>query len=185
MIHLYCGDGKGKTTAAMGLALRALGRDKRVVVCQFLKSGDSGERLALERFERAVVLPVPETVKFIFQMNEAEKEQTRREMSALLEQAAELVRRGACDLLVLDEVCAALTTGILAVEQVTGFWTKRGRPKWFSLAGTRRKHCGRGPIISPKWRLAAIPLNRENPPGGALSGKRTVLCDKKAEKSMD
>ena len=47
MIHIYCGDGKGKTTAAMGLALRAAGRGKRVVVAQFLKGADSGERAAL------------------------------------------------------------------------------------------------------------------------------------------
>ena len=121
MIHLYCGDGKGKTTAAMGLALRALGRGRRVVICQFLKNGDSGERLALERFEQAVVLPVPDTMKFTVQMTEAEKEQTRQEMTALFEQAAELVRRGECDLLVLDEVCAAITTGMLCVEQVAEF----------------------------------------------------------------
>ena len=43
LVHLYCGDGKGKTTAAMGLGLRALGRGLRVTVVQFLKSGNSGE----------------------------------------------------------------------------------------------------------------------------------------------
>jgi len=121
VIHLYCGDGKGKTTAAMGLALRALGRGKKVVVCQFLKDGDSGERLALERFEQAVLLPVPQQMKFVFQMTEEEKAQTRREMCALFDRAAELVRRGECDLLVLDEVCAALSTGMLCEEQVAVF----------------------------------------------------------------
>ena len=45
LVHLYCGDGKGKTTAAMGLGLRALGRGLRVTVVQFLKSGNSGEDL--------------------------------------------------------------------------------------------------------------------------------------------
>ena len=44
MIHLYCGASKGKTTAAMGLALRAAGHGERVVIAQFLKSGNSGER---------------------------------------------------------------------------------------------------------------------------------------------
>ena len=43
MIQIYCGDGKGKTTAAMGLAVRAAGRGNPVVIAQFLKSADSGD----------------------------------------------------------------------------------------------------------------------------------------------
>ena len=49
LLHLYWGDGKGKTTAAMGLALRALGSGKRVVIVQFLKGGKSGEIPLLEQ----------------------------------------------------------------------------------------------------------------------------------------
>ncbi|MBM6901502.1 cob(I)yrinic acid a,c-diamide adenosyltransferase, partial [Gemmiger formicilis] len=49
MLHLYWGDGKGKTTAAMGLALRALGHRRKVVIVQFLKDGTSGEIEPLRR----------------------------------------------------------------------------------------------------------------------------------------
>ena len=74
MVHLYCGEGKGKTTAAMGLALRMAGRGKRVVVAQFLKGADSGERLALAQVPGVRLLEVPERVKFSFQLTPAERE---------------------------------------------------------------------------------------------------------------
>ena len=68
MVHLYCGEGKGKTTAAMGLALRMAGRDREVVVAQFLKGSDSGERLALAQVPGVRLLEVPEKVKFSFRL---------------------------------------------------------------------------------------------------------------------
>lgn len=74
MVHLYCGEGKGKTTAAMGLALRMAGRGKRVVVAQFLKGADSGERYALAMLPQVTLLPLPERVKFSFQLTPEERE---------------------------------------------------------------------------------------------------------------
>ena len=55
LIHIYYGDGKGKTTCALGMALRALGNGLRVQLYQFLKDAPSGEIEALKRFERAEV----------------------------------------------------------------------------------------------------------------------------------
>ena len=102
LLHLYYGDGKGKTTAAMGLALRALGSGKRVVIVQFLKGGQSGEIPLLEQLG-ATVYRGKAGQKFVFQMNEAEKAATR----ALQNQNLAAALAQPCDLLVLDEAGSA------------------------------------------------------------------------------
>ncbi|MDM8240175.1 cob(I)yrinic acid a,c-diamide adenosyltransferase [Pseudoflavonifractor phocaeensis] len=116
MLHLYCGNGKGKTTAAMGLALRAAGRGKRVVIAQFLKGANSGERFALAQLPQVTLLPVPDAVIFSFRMTEEERRAEARRYQDLLAQ----IRREApgCFLLVLDEACAAVNTGLLPLEDL-------------------------------------------------------------------
>lgn len=108
LVHLYCGDGKGKTTAAVGLALRALGAGRTVTVVQFLKDGQSGELALLRRLGAAVYSGQP-GMKFVFQMNGAEKAAARAAHDALLRRAL----AEPCDLLVLDEACAALALGMV------------------------------------------------------------------------
>ena len=107
MLHLYWGNGKGKTTAAMGLALRALGHGRRVVIVQFLKDGTSGE-IAPLRAAGAAVYACP-NAKFTWLMDEADKAAAREASSRALGQAL----AEPFDLLVLDEACAALKSGIL------------------------------------------------------------------------
>ena len=102
LLHLYYGDGKGKTTAAMGLALRALGSGKRVVIVQFLKGGNSGEIPLLAKLG-AEIYRGKAGQKFVFQMNEAEKAATRELQNRNLRNA---MARPA-DLLVLDEAGSA------------------------------------------------------------------------------
>ena len=99
LLHLYYGDGKGKTTAAMGLALRAMGSGKRVVILQFLKGGKSGEVPLLEQLG-AKVYRGKAGQKFVFQMNEAEKEATRQLQNANLTAAM----ADPADLLILDDL---------------------------------------------------------------------------------
>ena len=122
MVHLYCGEGKGKTTAAMGLALRMAGRGRAVVIAQFLKGVDSGERLALAQVPGVRLLEVPERVKFSFQLTPAEREAERTRNTRLLA----LARKAApsCDLLVLDEVIDALR-GFLPQEELCAFLDER------------------------------------------------------------
>ena len=102
LVHLYYGDGKGKTTAAMGLALRALGSGKRVVIVQFLKGGKSGEIPLLEQLGAAVYRGKAGQ-KFVFQMDEAEKAATR----ALQNKNLAAALAAPADLLVLDEAGSA------------------------------------------------------------------------------
>lgn len=107
MLHLYWGNGKGKTTAAMGLALRALGHGQRVVIVQFLKDGTSGE-IAPLRAAGAAVYACP-NAKFTWLMDEADKAAAREASARALGQAL----AEPFDLLVLDEACAALKSSIL------------------------------------------------------------------------
>ena len=102
LVHLYWGEGKGKTTAAMGLALRALGSGKRVVIVQFLKGGKSGEIPLLEQLG-AKVYRGKAGQKFVFQMNDAEKAATR----ALQNENLRAAMAESADLLLLDEAGSA------------------------------------------------------------------------------
>lgn len=102
LIHLYWGKGKGKTTAAMGLALRALGCGKRVTVVQFLKKGTSGELEPLRQLG-AAVHSGGGCGKLVSQMTLEEKQDTARQNTEHLKNAL----ASPCDLLILDEACAA------------------------------------------------------------------------------
>ena len=72
-IHVYYGDGKGKTTAAMGLVLRAAGSGLDVLMFQFLKDNSSSERVILEQIPNVTCLPGKDRVKFVSKMNADEK----------------------------------------------------------------------------------------------------------------
>lgn len=111
LLHLYWGDGKGKTTAAMGLALRALGSGKRVVIVQFLKGGKSGEIPLLEQLG-AKIYRGKAGQKFVFQMDDAEKAATRELQNANLRAA----QQEPADLLILDEAGSAWELDVVDKE---------------------------------------------------------------------
>ena len=86
MIHVYTGDGKGKTTAAVGLAVRALGHGRNVLFVQFLKGGETGEVGELESLG-ATVVRSPRRHGFWWTLDEGEKDDVRREHDRLVRTA--------------------------------------------------------------------------------------------------
>ena len=113
MLHIYTGEGKGKTTAAMGLALRAIGHGKKVVILQFLKSGTSGELMPLTKLG-ATVISGKSGCKFVSAMSPEEKQETRNMNDGNMRNVLGMT----FDLLVLDEVCAALKYNLVDPELI-------------------------------------------------------------------
>lgn len=145
-VHIYHGEGKGKTTAAMGLALRALGSGWRVYIVQFLKGEPSGEISVLETLPGVSILRGKPGTKFSFQMNGAEREEARQLHTGQLARAMAAAKAGACELLVLDEALGACACGLLDEDELLRYIADK--PPGLELVLT-----GRGP--SPALLAAA------------------------------
>lgn len=125
MVHLYVGDGKGKSTAAVGLAVRARGQGLKALLCQFLKSGKSGEILMLEQLGVQIV-STRHNGKFTFQMTDAERETTAQNCMAALDEILRLLEQASVDLIILDEVVDAVNAGLIPLDALLRFL--RARP---------------------------------------------------------
>lgn len=123
-VHIYCGEGKGKTTAAVGLAVRLAGSGGRAVIVRFLKNDNSGEVAGLRQIEGVTVIPCEKSFGFTWQMSDEQKREAAEVYALLLERAAAESMQ-LCQssdkpvLLVLDEVCAAVSSGLLSERAVT------------------------------------------------------------------
>lgn len=136
LIHIYCGAGKGKTTASIGLIARAAGHGRRVLLVQFLKDGHSGEIDSLRMLPGVQVLAGQVTTKFTYQMDVEEQLATRSLHESFFQQAADQAHAGLVDLLVLDEVLGAINTGLLQNEEVLDFL--RSKPSELEVVLTGR-----------------------------------------------
>ncbi len=121
LIHIYCGDGKGKTTCGMGLCVRAAGAGKKVLIFQFMKDNSGAERKALADIPNIDVLDGPSRVKFSFRMTEEEKRERREYYDAYLKEISRKVRAQQYDVLFLDEALYAVRAGLLDEDLLAGF----------------------------------------------------------------
>ncbi len=125
LVHIYCGSGKGKTSAALGLGLRACGRGFRVLLVRFLKDEHSGELNALKELDCFTVLKTPKTLPFTWKMTEKEKADYASYAKGMFEDALSAVENNEYDMLILDEACAAAAYGMLDKNAVTAFLKTR------------------------------------------------------------
>lgn len=111
LVMVYTGDGKGKTTAAMGLVLRAVGHDQRVLVVQFMKGQPSGEISALQRFMPQVEVWRSGRESFVDPDHpDQEDVELARET---IEQVGQSMISGKYDLVILDELNVVVDYGLV------------------------------------------------------------------------
>jgi len=117
MLHIYTGDGKGKTTAALGLCLRASGRGRKIAFFQFLKDGNSGENFVSQKLDNFKILCFQtETKGFFWNMTEEEKSSLKKETEKGFLCALEFLKENLCDVLVLDEISGCIKNGLISEE---------------------------------------------------------------------
>lgn len=133
LVHIYCGNGKGKTTAATGLAVRAAGFGKKVVFCQFFKNGSSCEIKSLEKLGDITILHCKKSYGLFCNMDEREKESARKDYSELLEKA--ILEAENADLLVLDEAVSSCNHKIISEERILDFLSKKPKNLEVVLTG--------------------------------------------------
>lgn len=121
MKHIYFGDGKGKTTAAVGIAVRAAGSNLKVLFVQFLKTEFSGERHSLSHTENVMLTTCPLDLNFTFEMTEAEKQHAALVFKGIFERSAKLALTEKYDMVVLDEIFEVINAGMLSETEVFEF----------------------------------------------------------------
>ena len=124
-VHIYYGDGKGKTTAAMGLCIRAAGAGWKVLIYQFLKDNSSSERNVLKNIPGITLVDGNDHAKFTFNMTPEEKEETGRYYRRIFDNIVHMAFDGGYELVVLDEILHVVNKEMIPEEALVEFLEQR------------------------------------------------------------
>ncbi len=114
LIHIYTGDGKGKTTAAVGLGIRAYGRGLKVLMAQFLKGRKTGETEVLRQLgPNFKLIRSGISGRFCWQMDEDGKDEVKKLQQKLFDDAIKEAFLGKWDMLILDEILGTVKAGFV------------------------------------------------------------------------
>lgn len=120
-IHIYCGDGKGKTTTGMGLCARAAGYGYRVLIYQFMKDNSTSERKLLEQNPNITFLDGLSSEKFSFQMTAEEKSQRKNYYEQQFSLVTQKASDESYDVLFLDELIYTIRAGLFDEELLLSY----------------------------------------------------------------
>jgi cob(I)alamin adenosyltransferase len=134
-VQVYTGDGKGKTTAALGLALRAAGYGFRTYIAQFLKGRPSGEHAAAARLAPLVTIERFGRSEFVNITDKGPEEEDTERARRALRAAEAAMLSGRYRIVVLDEVNVAVDLGILPEKELLEFLDRRPESVELVLTG--------------------------------------------------
>lgn len=125
LVHIYEGDGKGKTTAAIGISIRLAGSGGRVLFTQFLKDDSSSERNILMKIQNIDYRAISENFGFVFKMSPETRQRAREAYNGLLISCIETVTKEDYRMLVLDEVIDAYHTNLIDRQLLLDFLSNK------------------------------------------------------------
>ncbi len=121
MLHIYFGNGKGKTTSSIGIAMRAAGYGRKILFVQFLKSEETGERKALRLIPNIELTPCPDKIKFVKFMTDEEKLMCKQDCRNIFDGSVRSVLTGKFDMVVFDEIFGAIENNMLTETELFDF----------------------------------------------------------------
>ncbi len=161
MLHIYTGDGKGKTTAACGLCIRMVGCGKKALFVQFLKNGTSSEIKTLKSLGVDVLTDYPSD-KFLWEMSPVELDDVNLCCNGLFAHAAEISAN--YDIIVFDEILGAINENMVCCEKVLTY-IKENPSREIVLTGRNAPEtlCGIADYIS-EIKSIKHPMENGTPP---------------------
>lgn len=141
IVEVYCGNGKGKTTLALGQSLKASIHGKSVIIIQFLKGNERCELDFLEDLENVdiKIFRFERSVKYYEELSELEKEEQKVNILNGINFARKVITTQECDFLVLDEILGLLEYDIISTEQVIDLLGAKKEDMDIILTGRRLK----------------------------------------------
>ena len=125
IVQVLCGEGRGKSACAIGLAVRAVGRNKNIVIIQFLKGKNEESEISRRLEPEIKVFQFEKSDECYEDLSEEEKKEERLNIKNGVNFARKVLQTGECDLLILDEMLGLADAGLLEDDELEGLLKSR------------------------------------------------------------